>query len=240
MRRIEPNHPSLFDVLETDRHATLEPARQAGPPRPVPRRPPMLRRPRARRGAAWGTAAALTLAGVSGLSLLWWTQGADAPAAPAPFVLRVAPTARWTPAAVASRFLPTTPPPVPVDAHPVPPPAVAEVPAAPADGGAPAVAELVWKPAVKTEAAPPAYPEAAREAGLTGTVVAEATIDAAGAVTATRIVRGVAPELDQAARDALAGWHFEPATRGGEPVPSTYRVAFDFQLEPPPLLAASG
>ena len=237
MRRFEQNHPSIFDALGTGRQPSPEPLPQPARPPPAPRRPPMVRRAKtARRGTTWGAAAALLLAGGCGLSLLW--SGAPATGmseAPAPRVVQVVPAVRWTPETDAPRLAFTAaPPPVPQDVVLVPPPAAAARPETVAVEPAVAVAaaEGAWQPPVKTESTQPAYPEAAREAGLTGTVVAEAAIDAAGAVTATRIVRGAAPELDQAARDALALWRFEPATHGGQPVPSSYRVAFDFELEP--------
>ncbi len=61
-------------------------------------------------------------------------------------------------------------------------------------------------------------------------MVVEAQIDATGAVTGTTIVRGRSPELDAAAIAALERWRFEPATRGGVAIGSSYRVGFTFAL----------
>lgn len=89
------------------------------------------------------------------------------------------------------------------------------------------------RPAVKTFAARPDYPEAARLAGIAGTVIVEAEIDTAGSVASTRVLRGVSPELDQAAREAVERWRFEPATSNGEPRSDLYRAAIRFELKPP-------
>jgi TonB family protein len=97
---------------------------------------------------------------------------------------------------------------------------------------APAAAAEV-RPAVKTFSVRPDYPETARLAGLSGTVIVEAEIDPEGAVASTRVLRSVSPELDQAAREAVGRWRFEPATANGEPVAEVYRAAIHFELEPP-------
>ncbi len=58
----------------------------------------------------------------------------------------------------------------------------------------------------------------------------EAKIDSGGRVIDTRVVNGHSPALDRAAREALARWRFEPATRDGRTIASQYRVSFDFVL----------
>ena len=84
----------------------------------------------------------------------------------------------------------------------------------------------------KLHAPRPEYPASARRAGETGTVVVEAKIDTTGTVTDTRIVRGRSAALDRAAARALEQWRFEPATQAGRPIVSSYRVGFEFALEP--------
>jgi periplasmic protein TonB len=80
----------------------------------------------------------------------------------------------------------------------------------------------------------PAYPEAAREDGQQGTVHLEVQLDAHGQVLAVhwRQRSGVLL-LDQAARDAVRAWRFEPARRAGEAVPAALRVAIHFRLAEP-------
>ena len=116
------------------------------------------------------------------------------------------------------------PPPVPSQQETSQPetPAIEPVPAAVADRGA-----------VKVFSPDPEYPEAARLAGHSGTVVVEADVDASGGVSSTRVLRGISSELDQAARDALARWRFEPAVKGGQPATDVYRTAIRFELKPP-------
>ncbi len=131
--------------------------------------------------------------------------------------------------------LPATEPPE-VTKRAVEPTAVAAEDAEP-----PAGAEFL--PARKAFSPPPEYPDAARRTGEEGTVVVEAQIDATGAVTGATVVRGRSPELDAAAIAALESWRFEPATRGGVAIASSYRVGFTFALtedaETPPETAAN-
>lgn len=85
----------------------------------------------------------------------------------------------------------------------------------------------------------PVYPEAAREDGLQGTVYLEVQLDARGQVLDVhwRQRSGVLL-LDQAARDAVRQWRFEPARRAGEAVPAALRVAIHFRLAEPVAVAS--
>jgi len=67
----------------------------------------------------------------------------------------------------------------------------------------------------------PAYPEVARRLRQGGTVLLRLHVGADGAVTRVETLQssGVAV-LDAAAMAALATWHFLPAERAGQPVPS--------------------
>lgn len=126
------------------------------------------------------------------------------------------------------------PAPVPEDPEPRPEPEAAEVAeSAPQEAVAADRPAAEVRPAVKIFSAKPDYPEAARQAGLAGTVIVEAEIDTEGSVASTRVLRSVSPELDQAAREAVGRWRFEPATSSGEPVADVYRAAIHFELEPP-------
>lgn len=75
----------------------------------------------------------------------------------------------------------------------------------------------------------PAYPPAAARRGETGTVALILHIAADGFVNHIDVVRSSGyPLLDQAAIARLRTWHFSPATRGGMPVSSIYKIAVTF------------
>jgi TonB family protein len=102
-----------------------------------------------------------------------------------------------------------------------PPPAVA--PLAPADGGAVEPAELRSK-------VDPTYPDAARRAGVSGTVVLAVTIDADGRVTAVDVVRGLPMGLTESAVGAVRRWQYRPARGKQGPVASRKEVRIEFRL----------
>jgi protein TonB len=75
------------------------------------------------------------------------------------------------------------------------------------------------------------YTDRARRLGIQGLMVIEADIDAKGRVTRA-VVRGkLEPQLDEAARKAVMGWQFEPATRDGHPIASTKFLRVRFELQ---------
>ena len=75
------------------------------------------------------------------------------------------------------------------------------------------------------------YPESARAKKIEGDVAVEATLDANGRVTATKVVKSVSPELDQAAVDAIRASTFRPGMRNGAPVPVTITMTMRFKLQ---------
>lgn len=76
---------------------------------------------------------------------------------------------------------------------------------------------------------PPGYPEAAACEGGGGVVDLRVTIGPDGRVGDVRLARGSGHQaLDQAAIDAVRGWTFEPARRGGTPVAYTIAVPMTF------------
>ncbi|NDY91297.1 energy transducer TonB [Ideonella livida] len=84
----------------------------------------------------------------------------------------------------------------------------------------------------------PAYPEAAREDALEGTVGLLLLIDEQGRVTQVQWTRrSGAPLLDHAAAEAARAWRFTPALREGQPVAGQLSLAIRFQLDAAPLLA---
>jgi protein TonB len=75
----------------------------------------------------------------------------------------------------------------------------------------------------------PIYPNAARDAGIQGTVVVMALVLVDGTVTATRVVKSI-PALDDAAVDAVKRLRFKPGTAQGKPVPVWVAVRVRFTL----------
>jgi TonB family protein len=74
----------------------------------------------------------------------------------------------------------------------------------------------------------PVYPEAARRAGISGTVIVAATIDEHGRVIRTDVQRSVSG-LDAAAVAALEHARFEPAALNGAPACVTIAIAVTFE-----------
>ncbi|MBB4266504.1 energy transducer TonB [Roseospira visakhapatnamensis] len=77
----------------------------------------------------------------------------------------------------------------------------------------------------------PPYPEQARRRGHEGTVLLTARVSAEGRVLGVSVARSSGHgSLDRAARRAVRGWRFQPATRAGVPVSGTARVTIRFVL----------
>ena len=67
--------------------------------------------------------------------------------------------------------------------------------------------------------------------GEEGTVYLSTLIAPDGHATSVQIERSSGyPDLDRAARNAIAGWHFRPAIQDGQPVESEMREAYHFTL----------
>lgn len=77
----------------------------------------------------------------------------------------------------------------------------------------------------------PVYPKEAREAGIQGTVVLEATTDEEGKVVKVKILKSESSLLNEAAVDALRQWKYEPIYKDGEPVGVTFTVTMTFKLQ---------
>jgi protein TonB len=73
----------------------------------------------------------------------------------------------------------------------------------------------------------PEYPAIAKQARVSGIVIAEITIDAEGRVSDARVIRSI-PLLDQAALDAVRQWEFTPTLLNGAPVPIIMTVTVNF------------
>ena len=87
-------------------------------------------------------------------------------------------------------------------------------------------------PPAKIHDVPPVYPPAAREAGVQGLVVLEATIDPTGEVGNIEVLRSV-PELEEAAIAAVEQWRYEPTLVDGAPVSVLMTVTINFLLPSP-------
>jgi TonB family protein len=77
----------------------------------------------------------------------------------------------------------------------------------------------------------PTYPEEARKARLTGVVVCETVITAAGEISDVKILRTADEVFNQPTIDALKQWKFEPATLEGEPVDVIYILTIKYRLD---------
>ncbi len=84
---------------------------------------------------------------------------------------------------------------------------------------------------VALDKVPPKYPPSAREAGVSGSVVADLVIDEVGTVRDVVILESPSDDLSAAAIDAIEQWRFAPAIMDGEPVAVRYIVTVMFRLE---------
>ena len=76
----------------------------------------------------------------------------------------------------------------------------------------------------------PAYPPLAKQAGIEGEVVLEATIAKEGNVENLRVVSGH-PLLIQAAMEAVKQWSYRPVLLNGAPVEVVTTVNVNFSLQ---------
>lgn len=77
----------------------------------------------------------------------------------------------------------------------------------------------------------PAYPEQARRRGIEGRVVVRATVSTTGRVLGVAVAQSSGSEaLDRAALEAVRGYSFTPATRGGAAVDGVADLPFTFHL----------
>ena len=73
----------------------------------------------------------------------------------------------------------------------------------------------------------PIYPQAAKDAHVSGMVIVELVVDEVGNVTDAKIVRSV-PMLDAAALDAVRQWQYTPTLLNGSPVKLAMSVNVTF------------
>jgi TonB family protein len=108
-----------------------------------------------------------------------------------------------------------------VSNQPLPPSAAASAP--PTVGGEVKQAKLI-------SSVPPAYPSLAKSQHVSGNVTIDALIDATGRVTAMKVVSGPTL-LQEAAKDALRQWRYQPAMLDGKAVPMHLTVTVQFRLQ---------
>lgn len=150
------------------------------------------------------------------------------PPAPAP-----EPQTETPPAPPAEATPPAPPPPPP----PEPKPAAAQwqpnvLPGEGLVGAAEVIGERL-RPAVGARGnIPPGYPPQSGQLGEQGVVGVHMHVGRNGAVTEADVVQTSGyPRLDEAARSALAQWHFTPAMQNGRPVESDEEIQVRFRLD---------
>jgi protein TonB len=97
------------------------------------------------------------------------------------------------------------------------------------DPGPPRRAGVEVTPPARLGGLKPVYPELARRAHVTGTVIVECTIDPSGRVVNAVVTRGHTL-LDAAALDAVRTWTYRPTLIGGVPVAVLMTVTVSFTL----------
>ena len=78
---------------------------------------------------------------------------------------------------------------------------------------------------------PPQYPYEMSRAGISGEVVVEFIISAAGDVVDTRVIRSSHREFEVPAMQAVAKWKFKPGRKGGKNVNTRASQLIEFNLE---------
>ncbi|MCW5963031.1 MAG: TonB family protein [Bryobacterales bacterium] len=150
------------------------------------------------------------------------SSGVTSPSIPVPVPSAVKePTAR-----------PATPKPVvPAVSEPVNRPAEPVAPVAePAPAASTAATPTVTSAPRPLVRVPAVYPAAARREGVSGTVSLRTLVNTAGEPTNIEVVKGIRPDLDTAARQALAKWRFQPGTADGKPIEARVNVEITFNL----------
>jgi TonB family protein len=81
----------------------------------------------------------------------------------------------------------------------------------------------------------PVYPDSLKATGLTGQVIAQATVDSTGAVvpSSIRIVSTIHPGFNRAVTETLARWRFRPARQGERNIDQVVQIPFAFKLRAP-------
>jgi TonB family protein len=81
-----------------------------------------------------------------------------------------------------------------------------------------------------TYAPDPKYPKKSRKAHDRGTVLLDLVVGTDGLPRDIKVARGLTPELEKSAIDAVKQWKFVPASKGGHPVAVLIKVEVNFRL----------
>jgi protein TonB len=84
------------------------------------------------------------------------------------------------------------------------------------------------KPAIPFEFPSPDVSHAELPDGFSGDVIVEVTIDRDGTVTDMKLLKSIAPHIDQKVLAAVQRWKFRPAVMDGTPIASKHDVHFHF------------
>jgi len=77
----------------------------------------------------------------------------------------------------------------------------------------------------------PEYTQQAQDAKLAGTVLLRVAVGTDGVAHNINVVKGLGMGLDEKAVEAVQKWHFQPATRDGEPVSISAQIEVNFRLK---------
>lgn len=125
----------------------------------------------------------------------------------------------------------------PSDAERQPPPHIVQAPPAPRPPlpapSAPPAQEMAGGTAPRPLQMPaPSYPAQALRNGESGTVLLRVHVGADGVPYDVDLVQSSRSRaLDRAASDAVRRWRFQPAMRGGQPVPGEVQVPISFNAD---------
>jgi TonB family protein len=79
----------------------------------------------------------------------------------------------------------------------------------------------------------PVYPEAAKSAGIDGTVILHAVISMDGKPLSLRVMNGeVDPDLARSAVEAVSQWRYTPTLLNGEPIEVDTTITVIYSLQP--------
>jgi TonB family protein len=101
-----------------------------------------------------------------------------------------------------------------------------------ADASMPAAAPEPTPPSLNVHPEAP-YPAEALRDRVEGNVGLELDLDAGGNVVGVRVTAPAGHGFDEAASEAARRFTFDPARRGGIPIPSTVQFTYEFHLPPP-------
>ena len=102
-------------------------------------------------------------------------------------------------------------------------------------GLSPASADTIAKIDHAYPAPPPVYPDAAQDRGEQGDVFVEVQVGSNGKARKMRLKQSSGfDDLDNAALESAANWHYVPAVIGGDTKTSWMTVKIHYALPPPP------